>query len=201
MSLSSFIFIENQTGSGANALVRDWATPLPALSAVTASVDGNSLPAVRLDQTLNESLTCFVTSFYFQQTVFNGSPTYIAQQQGIFAATDGGNVFPFKLYLSDEGFNTLDFSLSATGNPSASGVQTGVVWWSLSSTALSATSAGVEVIEVLNQPVSFDGVTSFPVLSTATDVYCINSPFPPTSDGTYQYFSFEEFARMQQFLG
>lgn len=200
MGFSKIIFIQNQTGNGANSL--NGRGNLPALSTISATTgpEGVSFPAVRLDQTINEYLTAYVTGYYFAQTVFNGGAAYIANQNGIFTSTDGDNVFPFKLYYNqDEGYNTLDYTLSATGQDCASGVQTGVVFWSLSSTALSGTSAGnVIPVEVANQVNTFNGVTSFPFISAPTNVFCVNTPFP--SDNPV-YICQGEFARLQQFLG
>ena len=105
-------------------------------------------------------------------------------------------------YKQDQGnqsYSTVDWYLSATGQACASGIQTGVVYWTLSSTALSATSAGTVIPVTVNNPtMSFDGVTSYPVVSAATNVFCINTPFP--SDNPV-YICQGEFSRIQQFLG
>lgn len=202
MGFSKIIFIENQTGSGANTL--NGRGNLPALSTISATLgpEGAAAPAVRINQTLNEYLTAYVLGYYFQQSVYNGSPTYVANQAGIFSSTNGDNTFPFKLYYNlDEGYNTLDYTLSATGQACASGLQTASVIWTLSSTALSGTSAGTVIpVSVANQQYSFDsGVTTVPVISTNTNVFCLNSPFPNSQQPVY--ICFDEFARKQQFLG
>jgi hypothetical protein len=202
MGFSKIIFTENQTGSGANAL--NGRGNLPALSTISATVgpEGGAFPAIRLNQTVNEKLTAYVLGYYFQQSVYNGGPTYVANQAGIFSSTNGDNTFPYKLYYNAaEGYNTLDYSLSATGLACASGLQTGVVLWSLSSTALSGTSAGTVIpVEVANQQLSFDsGVTTVPYISAASNVFCLNSPFPNSQQPVY--ICFDEFARKQQFLG
>ena len=205
MGFSKIILIENQTGSGANALITDRPNPLPALSSITASTEPGADPAVRINQTVNQYLTAYITGWYFAQTTYNGSPTYVANQNGIYSATNGANTFPFKLYYDEvEGYNTLDYTLIATGQECASGAQVGTVYWSLSSTALSGTSAGTTIpIEVVNQQLSFDGgVTTVPFISTVSTVWCINSPFPPSGEQPLsQRFCFDEFARLQQYLG
>lgn len=131
MSFTKIIFIQNQIGSGANTL--NGRGNLPALSTISATsgLEGAAFPAVRINQTNNEYLTAFVTGYYFAQTVYNGGPTYVNQQNGIFTSTDGDNIFPFKLYYNIvEGYNTLDYTLSATGQDCASGLQTCTVFWS-----------------------------------------------------------------------
>jgi hypothetical protein len=204
MGFSKIIFIENQTGSGANGLITNRTNPLPALSTISGSTGPGASPAVRIDQTANEALTAVVTGFYFAQTTYNGSPTFVTNQNGIYAATDGDNIFPYRLYYADWGYNTLDYTIEATGQACASGAQVGTVYWSLSTTALTGTSAGtVMPIEVANQQLSFDGgVTTVPFISTVSTVWCINSPFPPTGEQPLsQRFCFDEFARLQQYLG
>lgn len=201
MGFSKIIFIQNQTGTGANSL--NGRGNLPALSTISATTgpEGAAEPAVRINQTLNEFLTAYVTGYYFQQSVYNGSPTYVANQNGIFTSTNGGNVFPYKLYYDKvEGYNTLDYTLSATGQACASGLQTATIIWTLSSTALSGTSAGnVIPVEVANQQVSFDfGVTSAPYVSGTTNVYCVPTGYPA---GDPVYYCFDEFARLQQYQG
>jgi hypothetical protein len=204
MGFSKIITIENQTGSGANTL--NGRGNLPALSTISATngAEGAALPAVRINQTLNEFLTAMVTGYYFQQLTFNGSPTYVTNQNGIFSSTDGDNSFPFKLFYNKVlGYNTLDYTLSATGQACASGLQTSVIYWTLSTTALTGTSAGAATampITVSNAGVSFDGgVTTTPVLSSITNVFCLPSYFPSSSEPVY--LCFDEFARKQQFLG
>jgi len=200
MGFQKIIFIEDQTGSGANAL--NGRGGLPALSSISATTgaEGAAFPAIRLNQTLNEYLTAYVLSWNFTQTVYNGGPSYVTNQNGVFSSTDGDNAFPFKLYYdADEGYNTLDFTLSATGQACASGLQTGTIYWTLSSTALSGTSAGdVIPVEVSNDLITFNGVTNAPFVSASTNVFCVNTPFP--SD-TQNYICEGEFARIQQFLG
>ena len=201
MGFSKIIFIQNQTGNGANTL--NGRGGLPALSTISATVgpEGVNEPAIRLNQTTNEFLTAYVTGYYFQQSVYNGSPTYVANQNGIFTSTNGGNTFPYKLYYNKtEGYNTLDYSLSATGQACASGLQTATIIWTLSTTALSSTSAGTTIpVAVANDQVSFDfGVTSAPFVSGDTNVFCVPTPYP-ANDPVYA--CFDEFARLQQYQG
>lgn len=200
MGFSKIIFIQNQTGSGANTL--NGRGNLPALSTISATSgpEEGAYPAIRINQTNNEFLTAFVTGYYFAQTVYNGGPTYVTQQNGIYTSTDGSNVFPFKIYYNKvEGYNTLDYTLSATGQDCASGLQTCTVYWSLSTTALTGTSAGdVIPVTVGNDISTFNSVTSVPFISASTNVFCLNTPFP--SDNPV-YICQTEFSRMQQFLG
>lgn len=202
MGFSKIITIENQTGSGANTL--NGRGNLPALSTISATngAEGAAFPAVRINQTLNEYLTAMVTGYYFQQLTFNGSPTYVSNQNGVFSSTDGDNSFPFKLfYNTAQGYNTLDYTLSATGQACASGLQTSVIYWTLSTTALTGTSAGTTIpVTVANTGVSFDGgVTTQPVVSSTTNVFCLPSYFPSSSEPVY--LCVDEFARKQQYLG
>lgn len=205
MGFSRIIFTENHVGPGANALITNRPNPLPALSSISAAVSAGAEPSIRITQTLNQFLTAVVTGWYFAQTTYNGSPTYISNQNGIYSAGDGGNTFPFRLFFNQvQGFNVLDYTLIATGQECASGAQVGTVYWSLSSTALSGTSAGTIIpIEVANQQLSFDGgVTTVPFISTVSTVWCINSPFPPTAEQpASQRICFDEFARVQQYQG
>jgi len=201
MGFSKIIFIQNQTGTGANAL--NGRGGLPALSTISATTgpEGAAEPAVRINQTANEFLTAYITGYYFQQSVYNGSPTYVANQNGIFTSTNGGNTFPYKLYYNkNEGFNTLDFTLSATGQQCASGLQAATIIWTLSTTALSSTSAGTTIpVEVANAQASFDfGVTNAPFVSATTNVFCVPTPYPA---GDPVYVCFDEFARLQQYQG
>lgn len=200
MGFSKIIFIQNQTGSGANTL--NGRGNLPALSTISATSgpEGAGYPAVRINQTNNEFLTAYVTGYYFGQTVYNGGAAYVTNQNGIFTSTDGDNAFPFKLYYNkNEGYNTLDFTLSATGQDCASGLQTGTIYWSLSTTALTGTSAGTVIpVTVANDVNSFNMVTSVPFVSAVTNVFCLNTPFP--SDNPV-YICQGEFSRMQQFFG
>lgn len=204
MGFQSNIFTVNATGPGTNFLNTAYSQPLPALSTIYANYTMGAsaiAPAVKLNPTTSQNLTCFVVAEYFAQTVYNGGVSYVSSQNGIYGFANGDNTFPYKLYNSStEGFNTIDWYLSATGNAGASGVQTGVVFWALSSTCLSGTSAGTVIpVAVTNQVQTFDGgVTSQPYISAATNVYCINTPFP--SDNPV-YFSQADFARIQQFLG
>lgn len=202
MGFSTIITIENQTGSGANTL--NGRGNLPALSTISATngAEGAAFPAVRINQTLNEYLTAMVTGYYFQQLTFNGSPTYVSNQNGIFSSTDGDNSFPFKLfYNTAQGYNTLDYTLSATGQACASGLQTSVIYWTLSTTALTGTSAGTTIpVTVANAGVSFDGgVTTQPVVSSVSNVFCLPSYFPSSAEPVY--LCVDEFARKQQYLG
>lgn len=204
MGFQRQIFSVNATGVGTNFLNTAYSQPLPALSTIYGNytVGASAIaPAIKLNPTTSQNLTCFVTAEYFAQTVYNGGVSYTTLQNGIYAFANGDNTLPYKLYNSStEGFNTLDYYLSATGNAGASGVQTGVVFWALSSTCLSGTSAGTVIpVEVTNQTTTFDGgVTDQPFLSAATNVWCINTPFP--SDNPV-YFSQQDFSRIQQFLG
>jgi len=200
MGFSKIIFIQNQTGSGANTL--NGRGNLPALSTISATSGPEDVayPAIRINQTNNEFLTAYVTGYYFAQTVYNGGPTYVSQQNGIYSSTDGSNVFPFKLYYNKvEGYNTLDYTLSATGQDCASGLQTCTVFWSLSTTALTGTSAGTVIpVTVENNINTFNSVTSVPFISASTNVFCLNTPFPSNNP---VYICQTEFSRMQQFLG
>ena len=73
------------------------------------------------------------------------------------------------------------------------------MYYQLSSTALSATSAGTVIpVTVTNPLVSFDGVNAYPTASLTFSAYCINTPFP--SDNPV-YVCQGEFARIQQYLG
>lgn len=199
MSLRSFyVTTENATGSQANAL--DGVTNLTSPSARTASVTSSSWPAIRIDQTQNQALTCFATGFYLVQTKVNGSVGYEYNPiPGVYSGSDNNNTFPFKLYKSATEYNTLDYALSATGQECASGLQTVVAYWTISATALTATSAGVELIDVANNELTFNnGATYAPVISAQTNVWCVNTPFPTENP---VYFCQGEFARKQQYMG
>lgn len=154
---------------------------LPALSTIdAAAVPGVLNNAVSLD-TLQQNLTCFVVSSQFAQTVYNGGIDYVNNQFGVFSYTDGysGTAtppgYPYKLYSSTVakyGYasNQLFYTLSATGQECASGVQTGTVFYTLCSTALSATSAGLTGAGVI--PVTVNNtLTGF-----NTNVFCVNTP-------------------------
>jgi hypothetical protein len=202
MGFSTTIYTVQETGQGANTL--NGRGGLPALSSISANSQGVSaiMPAVKIQNGTVSQLSAYLTGFYFQQTVYNGSPTYLALQSGIYSYKDGDNIFPYKLYIDQSvtptAYSTIDWYLSATGQGAASGAQTGVVFWTLSSTALSATSAGVISVAINNPVISFDGVTCQPYISAATTVYCIPSPFPADLQ---TYSSLAEFQRIQQFLG
>jgi len=65
--------------------------------------------------------------------------------------------------------------LTATGQECASGIQIGSVYWTLSSTALSGTSAGANArmpIEVNN---TASPTSTMPSVSTTTQVFCLNT--------------------------
>ena len=165
---------------------------LPALSTIDAAVvpgvlnNAVFLASAATDQ---QNLTCFVMSSQLTQSIYNGGIDYVTNQNGIFTYTDGysGTAtrpgYPYKLYSSlaaKNGFasNQLFYTLSATGQECASGVQTATVLYTLSSTALSGTSAGLTGAGVIL--VTLNSVlTSFD-----TDVYCqnfVNTQFDPTS--------------------
>jgi hypothetical protein len=199
MGFQKFIFTENQTGSGANTL--NGRGGLPALSTISANTDTTS-PAIRINQTVNQALTCYVTAASFALLTSNGAPIFTGQNSSVFSFNDDGNVFPFKLYYNASEYNTLDYRLSATGQDCASGVQIGAVYWSLSTTALSSTSAGTTIpVEVTNagMPVAgYDGATFTCVISAQTQVFCVNTGFPA---GTNEYLCQGEFLRKQYYLG
>ena len=156
---------------------------LPALSTIDAAVvpgvlnNAVFLASAATDQ---QNLTCFVMSSQLTQSIYNGGIDYVTNQNGIFTYTDG---YSYKLYSSlaaKNGFasNQLFYTLSATGQECASGEQTATVLYTLSSTALSGTSAGLTGAGVIL--VTLNSVlTSFD-----TDVYCqnfVNTQFDPTS--------------------
>jgi len=178
MGFTRTITIENQTGSGANTL--NGRGGLVALSAIAANNTATgTYPAVRLNQTLNERLTAYLLDSSFVQSTYNGGVVYITNQNGVFsyyAGTTVDSVFPFKLYVDPlDGYNTIGYSLTATGQECASGIQIGSVYWTLSSTALSGTSAGANArmpIEVNN---TASPTSTMPSVSTTTQVFCLNT--------------------------
>jgi len=200
MGFSTTIYTTFDTGQGSNFL--NGRGNLPALSTISANTQGASAvtPAIKILPGTSGQLSAYLLNYYFAQTVYNGSPTYISNQNGIFTYQDGSNTYPYLLYINqgNSSYSTVDWYLSATGQICASGLQTGVIYWTLSSTALSATSAGVIPVAVNNPTISFDGVTSYPYVSAATNVFCVNTPFP--SDNPV-YICQDEFSRIQQFLG
>ena len=176
MGFTRTITIENQSGSGANTL--NGRGGLVALSAIAANNTATgTYPAVRLNQTLNERLTAYLLDSSFVQSTYNGGVVYITNQNGIFNYYDGttvNNIYPFKLYYDPvAGYNTIGYSLMATGQECASGIQIGSVYWTLSSTALSGTSAGTII------PVNVNNIASptstMPSVSTTTQVFCLNT--------------------------
>ena len=200
MGFSTTIYTTFDTGQGSNFL--NGRGTLPALSTISANTQGASAvtPAVKILPGSAGQLSAYLLNYYFAQTQYQGGPTYVAQQNGIFTYQDGNNTYPYLLYINqgNSSYSTIDWYMSATGNAGASGAQTGVIYWTLSSTALSATSAGVIPVAVTNPVMSFDGVTTVPYISAATTVYCINSPFPPDNP---VYFSQADFQRIQAYLG
>jgi len=176
MGFTRTITNENQTGSGVNTL--NGRGGLVALSAIAANNTATgTYPAVRLNQTLNERLTAYLLDSSFVQSTYNGGVVYITNQNGVFsyyAGTTVNTVFPFKLYVDPlDGYNTIGYSLTATGQECASGIQIGSVYWTLSSTALSGTSAGTRMpIEVNNTP---GPNSTMPSISTTTQVFCLNT--------------------------
>ena len=176
MGFTKTISIENQTGSGVNTL--NGRGGLPALSAITAqNVSGGTYPQIRLNQTVNERLTAYLLDSSFVQSTYNGGVVYITNQNGIFsyyAGTTVDTVFPFKLYYDPvAGYNTIGYSLMATGQECASGIQIGSVYWTLSSTALSGTSAGTIIPVDVNNTAS--PTSTMPSVSTTTQVFCLNT--------------------------
>jgi hypothetical protein len=198
MGFSRQITIENQTGSGANTLTNRG--NLPALSTIAANTD-STFPQIRLNQTLNEAVTAYLLGAELYSTTINGGVIFVTNQNSIFsfeAATTSPNVFPFKLYLSPSEYNSIGYRLSATGQECASGVQVCAVVWTLSSTALSATSAG----NVIPITVSNGGVTSdVPSVSSVTQVFCINTPIYG-SDGVVRFVCQADLSRfVQSYMG
>lgn len=201
MGFSSKIFTQRSTGPGTNFL--NGRTGLPALSTIYGNYTMGAsaiAPSIKLLPSTSQNLTCIIIAEQFAQILYNGSPTFVANQNGIYSFANGDNTFPYKIYNSStEGFNTIDYYLSATGQACASGQQDGCVFWQLSTTCLSGTSAGTVIpVTVTNDLISFDGVTSYPYISGHTSVWCINSPFP-SSDPVY--YCQDEFSRMQQYNG
>ena len=201
MGFSTTIYTTFDTGQGSNFL--NGRGNLPALSTIAANTQGVSAvtPAIKILPGTAGQLSAYLLNYYFIQTAYNGGASYVTNQNGIFSYQDGNNSYPYLLYINqgNQSYSTVDWYLSATGQACASGIQTGVVYWTLSSTALSATSAGTVIpVTVSNPTMSFDGVTSYPVVSAATNVFCINTPFP--SDNPV-YICQGEFSRIQQFLG
>lgn len=141
---------------------------LPALSTITA---GNNT-AIILDSVRNAFLTAFVTEMAVTQSVYNGGVVYVTNQNGIFSLV-GSNVNPLKFYNTGPRSEPIFAQLSATGQECASGLQTGTIQLTFSSTALSGTSAGV----------TGAGVIPVTVLNTVTafsfSVYAINTPVGP----------------------
>lgn len=168
MALTTTITLQYGSGAGVNTL--DGRGGLPALSTISA-YSGSTYPQIRLSTT-NTETTAFVTGISFAQTVYNGSPTFVSNQNGVFAFESGTYglpiILPYKLWNSTtEGVNTLAFRLSATGQECASGAQIGTVYLTLSSTALSATSAGDVLLPVTNV---MPGIN--------TTVFCLPTPYP-----------------------
>lgn len=174
MGFTKQITIENATGAGANTL--NGRGGLPALSTIAANTDTN-YPAVRINQTLNEYLTAYLLDANFYQITYNGGTVYVTNQNGVFSfspSTTVATTFPYKLFYNQTlGSNTLGYRLSATGQECASGIQIGAVVWTLSSTALSGTSAGTTIPVTVGNG-GYDSAT--PAVSSVTQVFCINSP-------------------------
>lgn len=170
MGFTTTIALQYGSGAGVNTL--DGRGGLPALSTISA-YSGSTYPQIRLS-TANTETTAFVTAISFAQTVYNGGQTFVANQNGVFSFESGAYglpiTLPYKLWNSTtEGVNTLSFRLSATGQECASGVQVGTVYLTLSSTALSGTSAGPLLMPVTNV---MPGIN--------TSVFCVPTPFPAT---------------------
>jgi len=199
MGFSTNVSLIFSSGAGANTL--NGRGNLPALSTISATngPEGVNYPQVKIDPSTTVALTAYIIGFGFAQTNYNGGPTYIAEQNGIFNATNLSTL-PFKIYYNaNTGSNSSGYSLSATGQTCASGDQTGTLYYLLSSTALSGTSAGNNIpVAVTNTGISLDGVNAYPGVALNTDVWCINTPFP--SDNPV-YICQDEFSRIQQFLG
>lgn len=197
MAFSRQITIENQTGSGANTL--NGRGGLPALSTIAANTD-STFPQVRINQTLNEAVTAYVLDATLYSTTINGGVIFTTNQNSIYtfeAATTTANIFPFKLYKSATEYNSIGYRLSATGQECASGVQVCAVVWTLSSTALSATSAGVELIDVGNGGYA----TGTPAVSATTQVFCINTPIYG-DDGLVRFVCQADLSRfVQSYMG
>lgn len=169
---------------------------LPALSSIS-SYSGASYPIIALSatSTAGSQLTAYLTGVTLSQTQYNGSPTYVALQNGIFTFEDGtyaaANTYPYKLVLDGTNIvtNTLAFRLSATGVGPASGLQTATLTWALSSTALSGTSAGTTIpVTVTNNGGG---------ASITTDVYA--APTNYVVDGV-TFINIDEFLRRNQVL-
>lgn len=203
MGFESKIFTLRSTGPGTNFL--NGRTNLPELSTIYGNYQMGAsaiAPSIKLNPTTSTNLTCIIVGEYFAQILYNGSPTFVANQNGIYSFENGENALPYKIYNSPAslGFNTIDYYLSASGQACASGQQDGCVFWQLSTTCLSGTSAGTVIpVTVTNDVISIDqGVTSFPYISANTSIWCINSPFPSNDP---VYYCQSEFSRMQQFNG
>jgi len=199
MGFSTNVSLIFSSGAGANTL--NGRGGLPALStySATSGPEGVNFPQIKIDPTTTAALTAYITGFGFAQTVYNGGAAYIAEQNGIFTYSNLSSL-PFLIYYNENsGSNSTGYTLSATGQTCASGLQTGTMYFQLSSTALSGTSAGNTIpVSVTNTLVSLDGVNAYPTSSVATNVFCINTPFP--SDNPV-YICEGEFSRIQQFLG
>ena len=200
MGFSTNVSLISSTGAGANTL--NGRTGLQSLSTISATSgpEGINYPQIKIDPTTCEQLTAYITGIYVAQTLYNGSATYIAKKAPMFNYNNLSSL-PFKIYYNNNatGSNSTGFSLSATGLECSSGQQTFTMYFQLSSTALSGTSAGnVIPVAITNPAASFDGVTTAPTVSVNTNIWTVNTPFP--SD-LQCYFCNYDFYRAQQFLG
>lgn len=174
MGFTKQITIESATGAGVNPL--NGRGGLPALSTIAANTD-STFPAVRINQTLNQYVTAYLLDAKFYQTTYNGGTVFVTNQNGVFsfdASTTVATTFPYKLFYNETlGSNTLGYRLSATGQECASGIQIGAVVWTLSSTALSGTSAGTTIPITVGNGGYENGT---PAVSAVTQVFCLNTP-------------------------
>lgn len=153
--------------------------------AALSAIDSGPLLVGLSANTQMINLTAYVTNGYITQDVYNGSETFVANQNGVFSEENDTNVYPVRFYRGATSaiFNTLQYNISATGNPSSSGIQVASLRLTLSSTALSGGSAG-------DVPVA---VTPLEI-TVPMQVFTVNTPFQG-------FFSLDTFTRRQQYLG
>lgn len=148
-----------------------------ALSCIDTSIGGaiNSYKVGFSGRSDIANLTCFITGLNFAQTQYNGADGWEAAQYGVFSFFDynlSAGTYPHKIIAGATvpGLNNISAQLSATGAECASGIQVGTLYATVSSTALSGTSAGITGAGVI--PVTVNIIDN----TNTTQVFCINTP-------------------------
>ena len=157
-----------------------YSTSLPAGSSINAGSPVMTMSGTATPTSCIEALTCFVTGVTFQQTTFNGGVIYSSGNGyggGVFHYSDT-NSYPFKLSTLPGSTtpNTMPYAVTATGLACASGIQVASLIVSLSSTALSGTSAATVIpVTVLNPNGNIAVNIPLTQLNGTSFVYCQNT--------------------------